>query len=560
MNSLFPQSNYILSPSTDILEEFVGRLYSDSIFSENFDSLVIKYGTPRINFATIDSKDSTQYILTLPLVKNGKITSFIFYDAHGDHYHFRFSSLANAFQNLNESPESVIMNSTDLLSLVKYQSYLYTRYRKSSPSLESWLMDYVAANDISVQTRTEKFEIGFTAGIFGNGYATVTYITLEVTSACPSSSVGGDGGGWSGWSDGNSDGEGPSGSGTGNDGNDDESEVGDETDVESDPVDPFELNDDCMSFSINEEVKQLLTNYVNNAKFCGTRDAEEVIGDILDQLCDSTIADQSLGGGFGIQNADLNDHIITAENFYESLESVEEDKIIPNPDFKKECPKAACVLEKMLNGDPPFSEAFVCEMLDEFIPNDGVAQNLFFAAKSFSSNDDLNPNALAGNSMDLSGTIPSQFIIFNSDNCEAQSGFQIFETISHELLHADIKRRLVEDYGLEDFPGGYADAFKKLLEKEYGQDGVDVPPWTNDHELMFNEYLDILAANLWSANNENGEISDYIGIVLNGLPMDILLASDDYNSEQDVIDEINDAFNFIEEEGSLLSGFEDCND
>ncbi len=561
LNSLFPQSNYVISPSIDILEEVVDRLYSDSTFSENFDSLVIKYGTPRMNFATIDAKDSMTYILTLPLVKNGKITSFIFYDAHGDHFHFRFSSLANAFYFLNESPESVIMNSTELLSLIKYQSYLYTRYGQSSPSLESWLMDYVAANDISVQTRTEKFEIGFTAGIFGNGYATVTYVTLEVTSACPSSSSGGDGG-WSGWSDGSSNGEGPSGSGTGSDGNDDESEVGDETDIESDPIDPFELDDDCMSFSVNEEVRQLLENYANNAEFCGSRDAEEVIGDILDQLCDSTISDQSLGGGFGIQNADLNDHIITAENFYESLESVGDDNIVIPTQLKDNCPKVACVVEKMLGGEDPFafSSDLFCEILAAFEPNDGVAQNLIISAGSYSSSSaGMNQNAIAGTELIFRPSIATMIITFNSDKCESLSGFETFEALSHELLHADIKRRLVVDHGLSSLnEDSYGDAIRKLLEAECGNDGVNDPPWTNDHELMFNEYLYILAENLWSANNEIGDISDYVGTVLNGFPMDIILASDDYNTEAEVFSEINSSHEFLEEEGNLLDAFEDC--
>ena len=63
----------------------------------------------------------------------------------------------------------------------------------------------------------------------------------------------------------------------------------------------------------------------------------------------------------------------------------------------------------------------------------------------------------------------------------------------------------------------YLDAFKKLVIKEYGTNAT-----TDQHELMLDKYLNEMVNNLIEITGK-GEYDDYIGLVLNGFPEDILL-------------------------------------
>ena len=62
----------------------------------------------------------------------------------------------------------------------------------------------------------------------------------------------------------------------------------------------------------------------------------------------------------------------------------------------------------------------------------------------------------------------------------------------------------------------YFDAFKKLVIKEYGNNAT-----TEQHKLMLDKYVNDMVDNLITMTGK-GTYDDYIGLVLNSFPEDIL--------------------------------------
>ena len=108
-----------------------------------------------------------------------------------------------------------------------------------------------------------------------------------------------------------------------------------------------------------------------------------------------------------------------------------------------------------------------------------------------------------------------------------QVNINIYETLQHELVHAKIFSDCMRLYGYDGKQMGsisYFDAFKKLVIKEYGNNAT-----TEQHKLMLDKYIKDMVDNLITMTGK-GTYDDYIGLVLNSFPEDILLECGYYTS------------------------------
>ena len=187
---------------------------------------------------------------------------------------------------------------------------------------------------------------------------------------------------------------------------------------------------------------------------------------------------------------------------------------------KNQCPKYACILDKMISGG--LGTSFVCDLLSGFDGsngnNNGSGFELHFNVADFSLNNNYENSAYAGTSPIFQTSNDLRLMIMlNTLNCNTLDGVTVFETIQHELIHADIKRRLIEDHGWNGGLLTLTEAFHQLVVEEYGgQAGED------EHNLMLEHYLTEMVNSLIEMNNGIGSYADFVGLVLNGFPIEAL--------------------------------------
>lgn len=157
---------------------------------------------------------------------------------------------------------------------------------------------------------------------------------------------------------------------------------------------------------------------------------------------------------------------------------------------------------------------FVCKKLESFensTENNGPGSFLYV----FADNRNLS-GALAGVSTHTNGII---YLQINPDYCDDSADkLNIFETLQHELVHAEIFSKLFKKYGYigDQNSLNYAEAFHQLVLMEYGgQAGPE------QHHLMLEQFLDEMVNSLIEITGK-GTYEDYVGLILNGFPEDIL--------------------------------------
>ena len=189
------------------------------------------------------------------------------------------------------------------------------------------------------------------------------------------------------------------------------------------------------------------------------------------------------------------------------------------------------------------STNFICNLFTPFNGDEGL--NLGFRATNFEEAD-LNPSGLAATSF-IPGNNSNLIIKINSSTCETSSSLDIFETLQHELIHADLKRRLLQEYGYVPSPGeSFQDAFDQLVLETYGGAASQ-----DEHLIMVTEYLDIAVNSLIEMNGGVGTYNDFVGIVLNGFPLDILEAAG--YTEEGVTAIILNSFEFINDPENIIN-------
>jgi hypothetical protein len=231
----------------------------------------------------------------------------------------------------------------------------------------------------------------------------------------------------------------------------------------------------------------------------------------------------------GISNACSNNQINTMNDIYNGFGM--DDKIVIFHNLIDFCPVYDCILNEMISG--PAGTNFICELFSGF--DDNAQQVLQFRPVNFAGSG-LNPQALAATAY-----VESKVqILISISNCSSATPIVAFETLQHEILHADIKRRLLEDFEWQVENETFEDAFFKLVYFEYGPNAS-----FSEHEFMLDFYLDEMIESLIEFNNGVGTEQDFIGLVYFGFPAEVLL----YNNIS-----VSQALSIYEDYENFISG------
>lgn len=188
----------------------------------------------------------------------------------------------------------------------------------------------------------------------------------------------------------------------------------------------------------------------------------------------------------------------------------DDENIVVLGTINSHCPKYACMLKEIIenqaNGD------FLCSWLSEFEGDNGTP--LYFQAFQFGAYDNnYNPQAEALTFYD--NEHGHAVININSIKCNANNltPAMIFETLQHELIHAELYRRLYEEYNWNGASTTFEQAFYLVVNEKYGPN-----PEVAHHRYILEELLDEMVNSLIGLNNNIGTYNDFVGLVLIGIP------------------------------------------
>lgn len=283
---------------------------------------------------------------------------------------------------------------------------------------------------------------------------------------------------------------------------------------------------EALCVSANPEVAEEVIGWIAEGSVIDVCSPERATDDILEDAISAACG----AGGIG----ELGDIIGKFD---------QADYIIINPNLKTECPLYDCIMRKMINNGT-LGTQLVCSLLSNFEAVDGQHLQMVPGAFAYPNQ---NPNAYAATAV-VEGRI---CIFVNTIKCNSIDAIDVFETIQHELIHADIRRRLLEDYSWNGDELNISESFLKMVELEYGAQAT-----LSDHELMLDYYLDLMVESLIAANDNVGTREDFIGLVLNGFEEEVLNSCG--LAFEDVSVAYNNYLTFISQPGNLSSIFTEC--
>jgi len=307
----------------------------------------------------------------------------------------------------------------------------------------------------------------------------------------------------------------------------------------------LKLNESQMnSLSNNPNLMNIIWNSIGNDGACDAGSAADdltdaVLNDGFVAICgDDTTSDEMVDNT--LANLDANSDI---DDFYEELEE-DYDVIFINSSISA-CPQYACLIREMTSGS--LASSYMCGLLSNFTSgsSNDVGFPLAFYAEDFTANSNLNNVAFGGTYVN-NGFIKDDIrISINTHNCNSIDTLDMLETIQHELIHAEIKRKLIEIYGWNGDSATYNVAFQAMIQAEYGGGIPD------EHNLMFQFFLQEMVNSLKEMNGDiGGNDSDYIGLILHGLPLSSLNGL--YTASQ-VSSMYNHAITFHKQPGGLMT-------
>ncbi|TVQ42564.1 MAG: hypothetical protein EA362_12905 [Saprospirales bacterium] len=532
--SLSDSEAFAVFPERELYVSILTKLYGDSLFQDNYPDLTQNFGYPMINLGTINVTSPSEYALTIPLVKDGNITSFIFYFANSDYFQFVFSPISAGFELLNQ-PVSSNLDPVALITLIKFNNYQSVRYSRYYPLINNWLIELSNFNNLdasSERTITQHTIYYNTRDVIDEalwlGYHSTTFFI-----ACEDSGGAGTWGGW--FSEDNL----PTLGGSG-----DTDPPGDDPIDKVGTIDPTEINPDCVTYFFNEEALKTLQEFAESTIYSCESDltTEEIIENILAKLCEGFEGIPTLAGGsFEISHIEWPDLTITAEDIRNAF--LEEDAIIYWGLELSGCPRLHCLIQALEDQeDSTLNSPLMCQLLKPFLGTSSSDPNLYISALDFSTVDGWPNNAEAN----FFSSDEQNRIVFNTLNCQNFSTFWMYSTLMHELIHVNIRLKLQQDYGLSlsnVSTESFQEAFKMLLE-EMGYNGSN---WNNEHQLMLNHYLNDMVESLWLANGEKGEKEIYLKYILDqfGSTEDILFEFAINNWPDMEFESIDDVKSFI---------------
>lgn len=321
-------------------------------------------------------------------------------------------------------------------------------------------------------------------------------------------------------------------------------------------VPPSNLIDlDCwqngLTAAVKSKIYEILESYIDP---CDPEGINNIINNILIEAC--TERSENSAGSDNSFLETLEDAVFgqgILDRISSKLEGV--DYIIPYPSLNKSCPKALCILEKMLNG--PLGTRFVCDLLAPFNgengENQGLGFHLLIGAQDFI-NDGIPETLPTANALTTIGenTGNRPFILLNSNNCDNINLMNIFDTFQHEFIHASIYQEL-KNMGWNGSNISEGDAFHQYVMQKYGIQN----PTTTQHQLILDYFVDLMVNSLIEANNGIGSFEDFEGLVLNGFGEDVLIYCGISLSE--LQEKYQNHLNFINNPSNVGGFFKNCN-
>jgi len=140
----------------------------------------------------------------------------------------------------------------------------------------------------------------------------------------------------------------------------------------------------------------------------------------------------------------------------------------------------------------------------------------------------------------------------NTDFCNSANNRFAFETVQHELVHADIRRRLFEDYNWNGQDISLLTAYEQLVVEEYGADATQ-----SEHAFIIQYYLDQMVQSLIEMNGGIGNYEDFVGLVLVGFPVDVYSYLNLSTSQ--VLSMYTDYLNATTGDGNINNILSNCN-
>lgn len=487
-------SNQILLQHAPIEKQ---REVSESIFNNislsRIDSMRELYGYPVWELATIDISydNSPNYAVFIPLFKGNSLTSIIMYGKQDNKISSSLFTSGQFNTILNTNEINSIFCSKWIVPVSKFQVYQYLlnakideRYQRFTSYLNN--SQYVNSNSINLRTVSP----------CDDGEVTIITVTYDPDTYTETIKIDCWGGGGfdpgSDWYTGGDFGI------SGNGGTTSNNNGTDNSGPKIDKGKKLKCAVEVADFMAQAEVLELIANNNLTDPCDPTKSAADLLEKALNGYCYAKIGDEPL-------------NLKDAEHFLGELFEGS-DYIRTDNSLAAECPLVNCIWNQMKNG--VLGTGYVCEKLESFASsteNNGAGSFLYV----FADNRNLS-GALAAVSTAPNGII---YLQINPDYCDNSADkLNIFETLQHELVHAEIYSKLFKKYGyLGDANSlNYAEAFHQLVLKEYGdQAGPD------QHHLMLEQFLDEMINSLIEIAGE-GTFEDFEGLVLNGFPEDVL--------------------------------------
>jgi hypothetical protein len=500
------------------------REVSDYIFDNlsfsRIDSMKEMFGHPVWELAIIDMSNTNDnnYFITIPLIKSNKYTSYIYFQKFNDKVSAHLIS-ENKIQSILEqtSGESHFFNKW-LYIVSRFEIYNFLINDYMDDNYHSW-MDKVLSSTIRIADSLNyrdaeegdricylcatgwycpecHCEDNYHNNYQGSGGSNNGNSGGNVTIPDFNGYFGDDGFG-NDWTDGDDFGKGSSGGGgTGNYG-----DSGDNV-PKVDKAKKLKCAREVADFMAQAEVLQLIKNNNLTDPCDPTKSAAELLEKALNGYCYAKIGDEPL-------------NLQDAEHFMgEIMEGG--DHIITDSKLAEKCPTLSCIWNQMKDG--VLGTEFVCKQLSNFDGPNSPGTLLKVSGYDFvelSKTNHMDPTASAATITLPNGSI---IIAINTTNCGGDK-LNIFETLQHELVHAQIFSRLFKYYGYNGSVESlnYHEAFHQLVLKEYGgQAGPE------QHNLMLEYFLKDMVNSLIEITGK-GTYEDYEGLVLNGFPPEVLI-------------------------------------
>ena len=210
------------------------------------------------------------------------------------------------------------------------------------------------------------------------------------------------------------------------------------------------------------------------------------------------------------------------------------------------CPKVSCMLDKMMNTP---SSNFVCKLSALFEGFEGSNSGLGYPLLFTSS--ECRACSTSWTAFTTYNQQSRKIIInINPENCNQFSLIDIYETIQHELVHANILQNLL-NAGWNGTSTALEIAFYEYVNHIYGPNSTP-----SQHRYMLDNLLVEMINSLIEANNGIGTYEDFEGFVLNSFGQDLLLYCE-YSLEE-INDKMTKYSSFISNHNNIGSFFKSC--